>query len=557
MTFAPSATGSASTTVHIGSNDTDESDYSFGITANGTLGTPHTTAATNVQYDGFTANWDALPGATSYRLDVSTSPTFGTTQTATDLFISEYIEGSSNNKYIEIYNGTGAAVNLADYRLRSYSNGSTTAGQDVLLSGTLANGATIVYKNSAATIYAGAATNNGAVNFSGNDAVALFKISTNSNVDIFGRIGTDPGTAWTSGSFSTLDKTLVRNANVTGGVTTNPATGFPTLATEWTQFNVDTTTNLGSHTFNASTPSFVTGYENLTVSGTSQLVNGPEITPSTTYYYRVRGVSGAQTSVNSTPVISVTTLAAPPTFGSISQVVATVCDGGQATFNVTGLLPSTTSTLTFNIDSQPSQTVNVSANAAGFGTFSLGLSIAQNGQVLTVTSVDRTDAPGNATAVTSNNTVTLAITPNTTYYADLDNDGFGNPNSSTLSCTGAPQSYVTDNTDCNDAVVYYEDLDNDGFGSAVKVACGTVTNNLDCNDNQLLYADDDGDGFGSAIAVACGGVTNNSDCDDTAVRYADADGDGFGSSTVKVACGGVANNTDCDDNTIRYADADG
>ena len=33
----------------------------------------------------------------------------------TDLIISEYAEGSSNNKYIEIYNGTGAAVNLADY----------------------------------------------------------------------------------------------------------------------------------------------------------------------------------------------------------------------------------------------------------------------------------------------------------------------------------------------------------------------------------------------------------------------------------------------------------
>ncbi len=31
----------------------------------------------------------------------------------TELFISEYIEGSSNNKAIEIYNGTGAAVNLA------------------------------------------------------------------------------------------------------------------------------------------------------------------------------------------------------------------------------------------------------------------------------------------------------------------------------------------------------------------------------------------------------------------------------------------------------------
>ena len=32
---------------------------------------------------------------------------------AVDLFFSEYIEGSSNNKALEIYNGTGSAVDLA------------------------------------------------------------------------------------------------------------------------------------------------------------------------------------------------------------------------------------------------------------------------------------------------------------------------------------------------------------------------------------------------------------------------------------------------------------
>ncbi|MBL9120313.1 MAG: lamin tail domain-containing protein, partial [Phycisphaerae bacterium] len=48
---------------------------------------------------------------------------------AADLFISEYIEGSSNNKAIEIYNGTGAAVDLGagGYGLELYANGSPTA----------------------------------------------------------------------------------------------------------------------------------------------------------------------------------------------------------------------------------------------------------------------------------------------------------------------------------------------------------------------------------------------------------------------------------------------
>jgi hypothetical protein len=178
---------------------------------------------------------------------------------ANGLFFSEYVEGSSNNKYIEIYNGTGASVNLSDYRLRWYANGASTATNDVLLSGTLANGSTIVYKNSSAIIYTGATTTNASVTFNGNDAVALFRVSTNSFVDIFGRIGNDPGTSWTgAGGYTTLDKTLRRKSSVTGGITVNPSgtgpTAFTTLTSEWDQFLIDDVSGLGSHTFSAAGP---------------------------------------------------------------------------------------------------------------------------------------------------------------------------------------------------------------------------------------------------------------------------------------------------------------
>ena len=57
-----------------------------------------------------------------------------------ELFFSEYIEGSSFNKSIEIYNGTGSVVDLAAgaYTLELYSNGSATVSQSVALSGTIA-----------------------------------------------------------------------------------------------------------------------------------------------------------------------------------------------------------------------------------------------------------------------------------------------------------------------------------------------------------------------------------------------------------------------------------
>src|SRR5690606_9498299 len=95
----------------------------------------------------------------------------------------------------------------------------------------------------------------GSLTFNGDDALALWKVSTGSYVDIFGSIGHDPGTEWGSGLLSTADNTLRRKSSVMGGVTTNPGSGFPTLATEWDGFATDTGNGLGSHDFDGVDPS--------------------------------------------------------------------------------------------------------------------------------------------------------------------------------------------------------------------------------------------------------------------------------------------------------------
>lgn len=209
---------------------------------------------------------------------------FGWGQT-TDLFISEYVEGSSSNKYIEIYNGTGTSVDLSNYRLRLYANGSSSTTNDVQLSGTIANGAVVVYSNSSATIYTGTTIVNAAVNFNGDDAIALFKISTNANVDIFGRIGNDPGTAWTATGYSTENRTLRRKSSVCGGITVNPTgTGsgaFTTLSTEWDAFNIDDISNLGSHTANCNSITPTINVSPSTLSGFTYFVgSGPSASQS-------------------------------------------------------------------------------------------------------------------------------------------------------------------------------------------------------------------------------------------------------------------------------------
>jgi hypothetical protein len=233
------------------------------------------------------------------------------------------VEGSSSNKYIEIYNGTGATVNLSDYQVRLFSNGVSTASSSQNLNSlsggptTLANGASIVLKNASAglTLPSGVvAYSSPVVNYNGDDALAIYKVSTSSYVDILGVIGDDPGTAWTnsSPSLTTLDKTLRRKSTVTSGVTVNPTgtgpSAFTTLASEWDQFNIDTVAGLGTH---SPIRTYLAGFQNVDAGmATNLAVTGA--TPATEYFYVVRAVAGSATSGDSDSR-AVTTTSLPPT----------------------------------------------------------------------------------------------------------------------------------------------------------------------------------------------------------------------------------------------------
>ncbi|MBK6473399.1 MAG: hypothetical protein IPF95_01655 [Flavobacteriales bacterium] len=76
-------------------------------------------------------------------------------------------------------------------------------------------------------------------------------------------------------------------------------------------------------------------------------------------------------------------------------------------------------------------------------------------------------------------TAGITITPTQTYYADLDGDGFGDPNDAVDACT-PPAGYIADNSDCDDTQNLYADTDGDGYGAGAPVACGVDNNDDDC-----------------------------------------------------------------------------
>ena len=192
----------------------------------------------------------ALAGSAMLLISVGVSTTAAAKPA--NLFISEYIDGSSGNQAIELYNGTGATIDLGsgNYGVYVYANGSTTPTGVVPLEGSVAHADVFVVGHSTAMgdIFDEADLRTTELNFNGNDAVALVDTATGAIIDLIGEIGVNPPAGWGTGDASTNDRTLVRKSTISAGRTTNNAFD-PAL--EWEGFPVDTTSDLGSHTFDS------------------------------------------------------------------------------------------------------------------------------------------------------------------------------------------------------------------------------------------------------------------------------------------------------------------
>lgn len=257
-----------------------------GVLTVNALGTPVATAGTLVGATSFTANWDAVTNATSYELDVSTSPTF-----------SESTSGSLNEGF---ENGLPTGSYVTTPTASTLDSGEWTLS-NVLRATTAKSGSYSMQLRSP--------TNNG---------IAISPSNANvTNLTFYARRGG-----------SGLATTETEIYKIVSGVETLVSTidltvNFQQFSIPINQIGEDVKIkfrNTGGNialiddvviNYGSTTPSFVLGYEDLNVGNvTSYSVTG--LDPETTYYYRVRAILGTVTSPNSN-VIDVTTTAAAVT----------------------------------------------------------------------------------------------------------------------------------------------------------------------------------------------------------------------------------------------------
>lgn len=209
----------------------------------------------------------------------------------TELFISEYVEGSRNNKALEIYNPTSDTIDLSKYRVTRWQNGSAswTSQYSDALSGKLApKDVVVLVLDRRDTTQIGLDTpvvmplrvkadlflskdynTSFSMSFNGDDAMSLDKLNATTSkydlVDIFGKIGERPVPGWSdkepytgTGIWYSVDKTLIRKPQILTGLDTmlkgvyvavNPKLYFnPTL--EWNINPRDMFDSLGVHNCN-------------------------------------------------------------------------------------------------------------------------------------------------------------------------------------------------------------------------------------------------------------------------------------------------------------------
>ena len=255
------------------------------------------------------------------------SGTAGSGDEASDLYFSQYIEGTSNNKALEISNGTGTDVDLSDYTIELHANGKSNATSTISLTGTLADGEVLVlYHSSASETLKSVAGENAlsasVCNFNGADGDYIVLIRDGTEIDVIG--------SKTEQSPNHANVNMIRKASIT-----EPSATYN--ADEWdftsiSEDSVDAYANLSEPTSGSSTTPTVAAPQASPQSGA--VASGTEITltcatTGASIYYTLNGTEPSASSTLYSPdskpaIMDDCTLKAVAIKDGVSSAVQTV-----------------------------------------------------------------------------------------------------------------------------------------------------------------------------------------------------------------------------------------
>lgn len=244
-------------------------------------------------YAAFAPDWSVTSGKVIWNVPPGRPPA--------GVFISQYVEGTGNNKAVEIYNGTLATIALTNYVLQQYDNGATNPSATMALAGEAAAGTCVVVgrpafpSNYAPDLAIGALPNlltNKYLTFNGDDVLVLRQGGAGGTIlDRVGQVGANAtGSLW---SRNVKDHTLTRKSTIFTGTLTAVTSAFPSA--EWNVSAKDDFAGLGSHDLTYVDPNepYTPGGYSLIMNTNAVLMSGelPGGIGDVSFWYRTESMS--------------------------------------------------------------------------------------------------------------------------------------------------------------------------------------------------------------------------------------------------------------------------
>ncbi len=215
----------------------------YGVSYNGTL--DPATMQTGMPLSGITSDSCVSVSENSIALQIldCQGPT-----PCSQLFFSEYIEETGSNKALEVYNPTPLAIDLSNYSIRMYADGSLSPSEILQCNGIILPYDVFVVVSSGngidptdPIILAQGDTLHPSASFSANDAIEL--VHANEVIDVIGIVGENPGQfGWTFGNASTSNQVLVRRPEVTA-----PNIDWDVVSGQWIAYDFQDFSHIGWH----------------------------------------------------------------------------------------------------------------------------------------------------------------------------------------------------------------------------------------------------------------------------------------------------------------------